>query len=229
MAESPPTITGTDYFSAPAKFHAQNSNTEETKEFYSVLQATGDYACSGEYNHGDTYMSEYAYCGGGAIDIDTDLSTLISAFGDVYGSGVQTEMRIHFEAGEPATVTNDGHQHDGAQAHVAGTLDTFDCSGIIPAASGVGVPTLITVAGTVSPVSADVTISANHQDKVGADGVHWWGQNVGPCEVSISVQYEGTVSGTTAGNWLDIRVAKSDDNQDTPTSTVTAKQYVDRS
>ena len=94
--------------------------------------------------------------------------------------------------------------------------------------SGVGVPTLITVAGTVSPVSADLTINANHQDKVGADGAHFWGQNIGPCRVSLSVQYEGQVTSATAGNWLNIKIAKSDDNQDTPTSTVTAEQFVDR-
>jgi len=228
MAESPPTITAVDYFNAGANFHVQNSNTEETKTFSPVIGAAGDYACSQEFDDGDSYMSEYKYCSD-TPDIDTDLSTLITAFGQFKTgtTGSPTEMRIHFEAGEPATVTIDGHQHD-ANAHANDALDEFDCSSIIPASSGIGVPTLITVTGTVSPVSADVTINANHIDKVGADGTHFHGQNIGPCRVSISVQYEGQVSGTTAGNWLNIIVAKSDDNQDTPTSTVTAEQFVDR-
>jgi len=224
MPESAPTITATDYFAAGAEFHVQNSSTEQTKQFVPVIGATGDYACSQEFDDGDSYMSEYKYCNG-TPDIDGDLDTLLTTFGAVADSKCPTEIRIHFEAGEAATVTIDGHQHD-TNPHV--TLDNFDCSGIIPASSGVGVPALITVAGTVSPVSADLTISANHQDKIGATGAHFWGQNIGPCRVSLSVQYEGQVTGTTAGNWLNIVVTKSDDNQDTPTSTVTAEQFVAR-
>ena len=224
MAEAAPTILAVDYFAAGANFHEQNSSTEEVKTMAVVVGADSNYACSQEFDDGDTYMSEYKYCN--AIpSIDADLSTLISTFGAVADSKAPTEMRIHFEAGESATVTIDGHQHD-TNPHV--TLNTFNASGIIPASSGVGVPTLITVAGTVSPVSADMTISFNHVDKIGADGAHFHGQNIGPCKVSISVQYEGQVSGTTAGNWLNIIVALSDDNQDTPTSTVTAEQYIDK-
>jgi len=226
MAEAPPTITAVDYFDASSQFKAQNSSTEEVKQFVTVIDGLGDYACSQEFDDGDTYMSEYRYCGGVSPDIDTDLSTLMSSFGLVADEKEPTEMRIHFEAGESATVTIDGHQHD-TDPHISG-LDVFDCSGIIPASSGVGVPTLITVAGTVSPVSADVTINANHQDKIGAAGAHFWGQNIGPCRVSLSVNYEGQISGTTPGNWLNIIVALSDDNQETPTSTLTAEQFVDR-
>ena len=40
--------------------------------------------------------------------------------------------------------------------------------------------------------------------------------------------YEGQISGATAGDWLNILIAKSDDNQDTPTSVLTAEQYVYR-
>jgi len=225
MAEAAPTITAQNYFGAGANFHAQNSSTEETKIFVPVIGADGDYACSNEFNDGDSYMSEYKYCNA-TPDIDSDLSTLISQFGEVADSKCPTEMRIHFEAGEAATVTIDGHQHD-INPHTA--LDKFDCSGIIPASSGVGVPTLITVAGTASPVSADLAINANHVDKIGADGEHFHGQNIGPCRVSLSVQYEGQISGATAGNWLNIVIAKSDDNQDTPTSSLTAEQFVDRS
>ena len=227
MAEAPPTITAVDYFASQTGFHAQNSNTEEVKRFARVIAADGDYACSVEVDDGDSFMSEYQYCNG-TPDIDTDMAAWVTAFGDVAGSGVPTELRVHFEAGETATVTIDGHQHND-EAHVVSTLAKFDVSGIIPASSGNGVPTLITVAGPVSPVSADLTINANHVDKPGATGVHFWGQNVGPCRVSISVQYEGKVTGTTAGSWLNIVTATSDDNQDTPTSTVTAEQFVDRS
>lgn len=223
MAESAPTITAQDYFGLAANFHPQNSSTEELKQFAFVVGATADYACSQEFDTGDSFMSEYRYCNA-VPDIDGDLATILSTFGAVAEARCPTEVRIHFEAGESATVTIDGHQHD-TNPHV--TLKNFDASGIIPASSGIGVPTLITVAGTVSPVSADVTISANHVDKIGADGTHFHGQNVGPCRVTLSVQYEGQVTSATAGDWLNIIIAKSDDNQDTPTSTVTAEQFVD--
>jgi len=224
MAEAAPTITAVDYFAAAATFFAQNSNTAEVKTQAVVVAADGDYACSQEYDDGDTYMSEYAYCNA-VPSIDSDLSTLISSFGEVADAKCPTELRIHFEAGESATVTIDGHQHDD-NPHTA--LNKYDCSGIIPASSGVGVPSLITVTGTVSPVSADVTISANHVDKPGAAGTHFHGQNIGPCKASISVQYEGQISAATAGSWLNILIANSDDNQDTPTSSLTAEQYVDK-
>jgi len=224
MAESAPTILAVDYFAAGAKFHEKDSNTAETKTFATVIAANGDYACSEEYDEGDTYQSVYDYCAGVAADIDTDLLTLLSTFGAVADAKLPTDINVHFEAGIAATVTIDGHQHD-TNPHV--TQRAADVSGIIPASSGTGVPTLITVTGTVSPVSADITFSLNHADKPGADGTHFWGQNLGPVKCEISVQYEGTVSATTAGNWLNIVIANSAGNQDTPTSTVTAEQYID--
>ena len=224
MAETAPTILAVDYFAAGAKFHEKDSNTAETKTFATVMTAAGNYACSEEYDTGDTFQSVYDYCGGAAPDIDTDLSTLVSTFGAVASAHAVDTLRVHFEAGIAADVTIDGHQHD-TTPHV--TLRNADVSGIIPASSGTGVPTLITVAGTVSPVSADITFSLNHVDKVGADGTHFHGQNIGPVKVEISVQYEGTVSGATAGDWLNIVIASSASNTDTPTSSVTAEQYVD--
>jgi len=225
MAETAPTILAVDYFAAGVKLHEKDSSTEELLQFATVLNASGDYACSEEFDTGDSFMSEYDYCGGAAPDIDTDLSTLITTFGAVADAHAPTSMRVHFEAGIAATVTIDGHQHD-TEPHV--TLVNWDCSGIIPGSSGTGVPELIAVTGTVSPVSADIEFTLNHVDKVGAAGVHFHGQNVGPCRVAITVNYEGQVSGTTAGSWLNIKVAKSDSNQDTPTSSVTAEQYVTR-
>lgn len=222
MAESGPTITAVNYFSAGAAFHAQNSSTEEVKQFVEIIGATSNYACSQEFDDGDTYMSEYRYCG---TDIDTDLGTLISTFGAVVDSKAPTSLRVHFEAGEAPTVTIEGHQHD-TNPHTS--LNTFACNGIIPALTATGVPTLITVAGTASPVSADLEFSFNHVDKVGADGTHFHGQNIGPCRASLTVNYEGQISGATAGNWLNIVIAKSDDNQDTPTSTLTAVQHIDK-
>jgi hypothetical protein len=41
------------------------------------------------------------------------------------------------------------------------------------------------------------------------------------------VDYEGTVTGVTAGSWLNVLYSTANANTDTPTSNVTAEQYVD--
>ena len=223
MAETAPTISVDDVLGLGAGFEAQNSGNEETGDFDVVVGATSNYACSREHNTGDAKPFSYRYCSA-SPDIDGDLDALMTAFGDVINSLAVNDLSIQFEAGIAATISGNAHQHD-ANPHTA--LRSADVSGIIPASSGVGVPTLITVAGTVSPVSATLTFEPNHVDKIGADGGHFHGQNIGPCRVSLSVQYEGLVTSATAGDWLNIKIVTSKDNQDTPTSSLTAEQFVD--
>ena len=233
MPETPPTILAVDYFDAAgkataAKFPAQNSDTAEVRTVHEIFGPSGNYVCSNEIDDGDTFMTEYGYCGGGSPDIDADMTVWVTAFGDVYGSGVMDEMRVHFEAGMPATVTIDGHQHND-NPHVLAGLRSANVSGIIPGSAGVGVPSLITVStANTSPVSADITFNAGHVDKPGADGKHFYGQNI-TCKVTLSVNYEGTIAraGLTAGNWLNIVIANAGAGTDTPTSSITAEQYVD--
>jgi hypothetical protein len=47
------------------------------------------------------------------------------------------------------------------------------------------------------------------------------------CRFSLSVDYEGHPGAITAGDWLNIIVAKSNPNDDTPTATLTAEQFID--
>jgi len=223
MAETVPTIAATNFFSLGAEFGIRVADTSEFKSFAPIFDASGDYLCSEEYDEGDTYTNEADYCGGGSPDIVTDLGTLLTTFGAAANSKQPTAQEIGFSSGIPATVKIDGHQHD-SNPHTA--LANYDCSGIIPAGSGVGVPTLITVAGTVSPVNATVGFEIEHIDKPGADGTHFEGQNM-RCRVSLSIDYAGQVSGVTAGDWLNIVVAKSNPNDDTPTCTLTAEQWID--
>jgi hypothetical protein len=223
MAETAPTIAALDYFNAAAQFKVQSSETRQRKTFVPIFDASGNYSCSEEFDDGDEYMSDYRYCGGGSPDIDTHLGTLATTFGQVADSKVPTEMRVHFEAGEAAGLTIDGHQHDD-NPHTS--LREADASGIIPADAGVGVPELIAVTGTVSPVSADLTYTMEHVDKAGADGTHFHGQNM-RCRVSLTVNYEGLVTAATPGNWLNILITSSNPNDDTPTSVVTCEQFVD--
>ena len=226
MAETAPTIQSNNYFGLAASFGIKAADTTEFQTFAPVFDADGNYLCSQEFDTGDNFTNEADYCGGGSPDIVTALGTLLTAFGDVATSGLVTKLDATFTAGESASVSIEGHQHDGDNPHVAGTLRTADVSGIIPASSGVGVPDLITVTGTVSPVNATVSFEMEHVDKPGASGAHFHGQNM-RCRVSLSVDYEGQPSGVTAGNWINIILAKSNPNDDTPTATLTAEQFVD--
>jgi hypothetical protein len=226
MPETVPVIAGTNHFSLGAKFGTSNSTTTETQEENVVKSGTGNYLCSSYWDKKTDYSQEAGYCGGAAVDIVTDLSTLYSAFGGVANSKVPTTLRIHFEAAKAATVTVEGHNH-AANPHTTGMrVANLVTAAIIPAASGYGVPALITVSGTVSAVAADVTFELDHIDKSGATGDHFGGQST-MCKCTLSVEYEGKVTAATAGNWLNILIASSDSNTDTPTSSVTAEQYID--
>jgi len=225
MAETVPVIAAQNYFDLAASFGTKTSDTTEFKSFNPVFNASGNYLCSAEYDSGDNFNQEADYCGAGSPDIVTALGTLLTTFGDVETSGVITKIDATFAAGIQAVVKVEGHQHD-TNPHVDGELRTADVSGVIPASSGLGVPSLITVTGDVSPVNATVSFEMEHVDKPGATGVHFAGQNM-RCRVSLSIDYEGVASSPTAGDWLNIIIASTNPNDDTPTSTLTAEQWID--
>jgi len=225
MPELVPVITATNHFGLAASFGTKTSETSEFQSFNPVFDGDGNYLCSAEWDTGDTFSQEADYCGGASPDIVTALGTVLTTFGEVETVGPVTKLDVTFAAGIQANAKLEGHQHD-TTPHLISTLRTADVSGIIPASSGLGVPALIVVAGDVSPVNATVSFEMEHVDKPGATGVHFAGQNM-RCRVSLSVDYEGQPSGVTAGNWLNIILAKSNPNDDTPTATLTAEQWVD--
>ena len=225
MAETVPTIAAVNYFDLAESFGIKSSDTTEFKSFNPVFDASGNYLCSAEYDSGDNFNEEADYCGAASPNIVTALGTLLTTFGEVETSGVVTKLDVTFAAGIQATVKLEGHQHDG-NPHLISTLRKADVSGVIPASSGLGVPSLITVTGSVSPVNATVSFEMEHVDKPGADGIHFAGQNM-RCRVSLSIDYEGVASSPTAGDWLNIIIASTNPNDDTPTSTLTAEQWID--
>jgi hypothetical protein len=225
MPEVIPVIQTSNYASLAASFGSSASDTTEFKAFTPIFDADGNYLCSAEWDEGDNFTQEADYCGGGLPDIVTALGVLLTAFGDVVNVALWPKIDVTFAAGIQANVKLEGHQHD-TNPHIVATLRTADVSGIIPAASGLGVPDLITVVGAVSPVNASVAFEMEHVDKPGADGTHFTGQNM-RCRVSLSIDYEGVATSATAGDWLNIVIASSNPNDDTPTSTLTAEQWVD--
>jgi len=227
MAEQTPTIAVDNFFGLPATFGVESSEDTEFQQFATRFDANGDYLCSQEYDTGITYNNEAGYCGGASPDIVTHLGDMLSEFGNVASAKLPTRMEFRFEAGVGAKLTIEGHQHS-SNPHLVDTLRTYNCASLIPAASGVGVPLLIVVAGDVSPVSASLTLELEHVDKPGADGTHFAAQNV-RCHVTLSVDYEGHPSGVTEANWLNVILAKSRPNDDTPTATLSAEQWIDAS
>ena len=225
MAELTPAISPEDYFNVPATFEVTSSSAAEDKQSNEALAANGDLFCFAEYDVKTNYTQDMVYCGGASPNIATALGTKITAFGNLETPALLTQMTVSFSAGIQATVSFEGHQH-AVNPHVVSTLELASIAGAIPASSGLGVPDLIVAAGDISPIEGSVAFSCEHIDKVGADGGHFAGQNrTFKCELSVS--YEGTVTGTTAGNWVDIKVTTSKENTDTPTSSLTAKQYFD--
>jgi hypothetical protein len=225
MAEITPIIASQNYFGLGVKFGTKSSEETEFQAFNPVFDADGNYLCSAEYDTGVNYTQDSDYCGGSAADIVADLGALLSQFGNVTESKTVTKLDVAFAAGIQAEAKIEGHQHDD-NPHLVNTLRQADVSGVIPAASGIGVPTLIVVAGDVSPVNATVSFEMEHVDKPGADGKHFSGQNM-RCHVSLSVDYEGHPTGVTAGDWLNIILAKSNPNDDTPTASLTCEQWID--
>lgn len=226
MAEVPPVITSVNHFSLDAAFGINADTVTPFQSFATAFDANGDFLCAQEYDPGINYANSAMYCGGATPDIVTSLGIMLSTFGIVVNSKQPTKLDFTFEAGVQATLDIEGHQHDD-NPHVVGTpLNTFDCSSIIPALSGVGVPVLIAVAGDTSPGNATLSMELEHIDKPGADGTHFEGQNM-RCHITLSVDYVGQPASVTAGDWLNVILVKSNPNDDTPTASLTAEQWID--
>ena len=223
MAEVPQTITTPNFFSLAASFGLNAATETPFQSFATAFDGSGNYLCSAEYDDGINYTNSAKYCGGGSPDIVTALDTMLTTFGAVANSKQPTKLDFTFEVGVQASLDVEGHQHT-ANPHTA--LNTFDCSGIIPASSGSGVPELIAVTGDVSPVNASLSMEIEHIDKPGADGGHFEGQNM-RCHITVSVDYAGQPASVTSGDWLNVILVKSNPNDDTPTASLTAEQWID--
>jgi len=226
MADKSVAITASDLFGLGANFHAQSSTITTSQDWPEVFDADGDYACGSEVNNVTRAQAEYGYCND-TPDIDTDLDTAMTTFGELLNSAyIPDNITVNFTAGEQATVSVTGHNHD-SNAHVVDVLNTFDVSGIIPLGSGFGCPNIWTNADTdSSPTSVTVSFTIEHVDKNGADGEHWTGENI-RCRVEASAEYIGSPTLTTTDWYIDSEDA-SDSNADQDTYAISAHRYVDK-
>jgi len=225
MAENVQTISTDNLFALGEKFNTSESVETEVNELDETMAADGDYACSNEFDARTDYKQTAKYCGGVSPNIATDLGTLLSTFGAVASSKLPTNVSLEFEPGRGTVVSIDGHQHT-VNPHTTG-LAVANMASLIPASSGKGVPALITVAGSVQPISATLALSFTHHDGPTGAGDHGTtGQHT--FRADLTVEYEGHPSGVTAGTWLDIRLEKTKTNDGVPVCTLTAHQYVDK-
>jgi hypothetical protein len=212
-------------------FNPQSSSSTHTDEAAMIKDALGNMECETTGLDGKTeYENEYAYCNA-SPDIKTDLAALLTAFGDVVNSIKVTELSIRYTAGQYATVSIKGHQHD-EQAHASGyTQGTANVAAAVPANSGFGVPTFtgVTLGSGASPIEATLTFSFEHKDVVGADGNHFAGKNITP-KATLSITYEGTPStGQPVTGWTTdtYSAAPKDSNDDFDKYEYTGHRYFD--
>jgi hypothetical protein len=217
-----------DLFAAPAEFHAQTSSSPTNETIATMVDDLGNQQCSkGGLDTTTEYSNDFAYCNA-TPDIATDMNTLLTTFGDVFDSKKVVGMSINFAAGEYATLNITGHQH-AENPHISAIDEGYaDASAAVPSGAGFGVPTWTgqTDGADASPVSATLTFSFTHTDRVGADGDHFVGKNT-LCRVELTVEWVGVPTTATATGWETMSEGGNDSNQDFDGYTYTAERYFD--
>jgi len=222
MADKIVGMEASDLFSLGANFNPQSSSTSTLKDWPNALDSVGNNECETGINERSEYSTPYVYCNA-SPNIVTDLGTMFTAFGGVADSKAVTGLTVGFAAGSYATVDVEGHNH-AVNEHV--TQKGADISTVIPAVAGFGVPAIFVDTGTNStPISATVTASLNHQDREGADGEHWVGDNT-TVQVVVTIDYIGTPTLATTGWSIDSQGA-TDGNQEFDGFSITAHKFFD--
>jgi len=213
----------TDHFSLGANFAVQTSNNNDTKDVYRAFNGDGDEGCVTTFNNRNEYTASYVHCGS---DLDTDLGTLLTAFGGQHNSIQVTDVSISFSADSHATIDVTGHQHD-SNAH-SSDIGQANLVSVIPDGfGGVGVPAFWSNADANStPVSATLNLTLEHFDQIGADGEHFAGANT-RIRAELSVTYAGAPTLTTTG-WTVSEEDLAESNEEFDTTAITADKYFDQ-
>ena len=226
MADAVLSFQASDLFAMPAQFKEQRSSTTVTRERDINLDADGDVSCESEaFNLTTNYSNDFQYCGSA---LSTDAGVFLSTFGEVQDSKAVTGASIDFSNKEQPSVSVEGHNHAVAAHDTSPALRTYNISTIIPAAGGVGVPTIagVTVAATNAIQSAGFSIAVEHMDTENADGDHFAGQNR-TCRVDLNLSGVGPASGITiAGTWKIDDLGDEDGNTDPDSFSISCHQYV---
>jgi len=204
-------------------FKAEGSDDDALLDFAHILDANGDMACEDAgTNARNEYQCVAGYCG---TDIKTDLSTILTTFGEVADTKAITEVRIDFSQTLQPKVTITGHNHT-ANAHAA--LTDADVSGDVPASTGgVGVPDIWANSNNdATPVSASMRFSLTHTDRNGKANGHWVGDNSAfRCDAEAT--YLGVPALTTT-DWKLDSAKTSDANSDMDGYTVRMHKWYTR-
>jgi len=216
-------------FAVNSNFHEQSSSSIDNETIATILDEVGNNECvTGNLDTTTQYSNEFSYCNA-VPDLKGDIGTLLTQFGDVFDSKKVDSVTINFTAGEYATVSVSGHQH-AENAHTSALADGYaDVSAVIPASAGFGVPTFAgQVAGAnASPVSASVTFSCNHVDRVDEGGDHFVGNSI-TFQCEISVEWIGEPTTPESTGFTTQTKGGNDSNQDYDGYTYTAIRWFDR-
>jgi len=233
MADKSVSIGGSSLFAANATyFFPQSSESPHQRDAANMLDGSGNVQCETMINNRTEYTNSYAYCNGTPA-IGTDLSTLLSAFGAVADSKLQTALTINFTAGAYATVDITGHNHDNNE-HTLSVSGVADVSGAVPASSGFGVPSYgLTVGADSTPISSTLSFSLNHIDENDADGEHWVGTNT-TVRAELTLELLGLPTSQTVAaiegdltDWTVDTNGGTDGNQELDHFIITAHQHFD--
>lgn len=232
MADKSVDLGGSNLFGLGANFHAQSSESPHQRDASNILDASGNVECETMINNRTEYTNNFAYCNA-TPDIKTDLATILTTFGAVADSKLQTATTINFSAGEYATVDITGHNHDN-NAHSASVAGVADVSAAVPAGAGFGVPDFgLTVGADSTPISASIAFSLNHIDENDANGEHWVGKNT-TVRAELNLELLGLPTSQTVAaietdltGWTVDTNGPADGNQELDRFIITAHRHFD--
>lgn len=233
IAHEASNLLGTSVFNGTNGFYAQGSDSQSTSEEKLLRGPTANVVARNIHNKGNDFTQRYGYNGN---TLRTSLGAVLTAFGSVMNGKQITGLEIDFpDGGSHTMLTVTCHNHD-TNTHSSTTNPprTFNIASLIPTAAGLGVPAIFgstIVNSDCSPVRGTINAQIRHEDKMGASGAQFHGENIS-CRVDASLDFEGVPTepnGTNVTAWEKPELLTNDDNEDTDSATVTAHQDVDHS
>jgi len=220
-----------DLFGVNADFNEQSSSSITTHESAMARDKDGNVECEASgLNTTTEHQVSYHYCAT-SPDILAAFGAFLTAFGQIESSKVITQITVNFSAGEYATVDITGHNH-AENAHTSqDSADMTSGSGdLIPSSAGFGVPTWagMTLGANSTPVTATLTCTIEHLDRIDEAGNHFVGRNLTP-KAELTLEFIGTPSVAALTGWTIDSEGPSDSIDDPDSYAITAHRYFDLS
>jgi hypothetical protein len=218
-----------DLFGLGSDFHEQSSSSITSHESAMARDAQGNVQCEASgLNTTTEHQGSYHYCAA-SPDIEPALGGFLTTFGGIESSKVITQIAVNFSAGEYATVDVTGHNHAENAHTVQDSADMTSGTGdLIPSPAGFGVPTWagMTLGTNSTPVSAALTCTMEHLDRMDEGGDHFVGRNLTP-KAELTLEFIGLPSVIALTGWTIDSEGPSDSIDDPDSYAITAHRYID--